>query len=206
MNPDEAIIINVPSDYPEQLYQPISDLHRPDFKIKINPFDMGMMAGIEWMMPTAIVAYLLKPFFESFLSEAGKDTYKLATTKLNDFIKKNREVKTKAIAASMSTKKLIQNYNQSRTISLRAFIHSNLKVTILFDEDIPDEEMDSLLEGMFQLINYLYIEGQKLNPETEVNTRTGTDLFMIANRDIKQWELLTKQQMSERYNTDKKIN
>ena len=34
-------------------------------------------AGIEWLMPTAIVAYLAKPYFESFLKEMGKDHYGL---------------------------------------------------------------------------------------------------------------------------------
>lgn len=34
-------------------------------------------AGIEWLMPTAIAAYLAKPYFESFLKEMGKDHYGL---------------------------------------------------------------------------------------------------------------------------------
>lgn len=34
-------------------------------------------AGIEWLMPSAIVAYLAKPYFESFLKEMGKDHYGL---------------------------------------------------------------------------------------------------------------------------------
>ena len=32
-------------------------------------------AAIEWLMPTAIVAYIAKPYFESFLKEMGKDHY-----------------------------------------------------------------------------------------------------------------------------------
>jgi hypothetical protein len=34
-------------------------------------------AAIEWLMPTAIVVYLAKPYFESFLKEMGKDHYVL---------------------------------------------------------------------------------------------------------------------------------
>ncbi len=34
-------------------------------------------AGIEWLMPTAIAAYLARPYFESFLKEMGKDHYGL---------------------------------------------------------------------------------------------------------------------------------
>lgn len=30
-------------------------------------------AGIEWLMPSAIVAFLAKPYFESFLKEMGRE-------------------------------------------------------------------------------------------------------------------------------------
>lgn len=33
--------------------------------------------GIEWLAPTAVIAYLSKPYFEEFLKEAGKDHYRL---------------------------------------------------------------------------------------------------------------------------------
>ena len=36
-----------------------------------------MFAAIEWLMRTAIVAYIAKPYFESFLTEMGKDHYEL---------------------------------------------------------------------------------------------------------------------------------
>lgn len=34
-------------------------------------------AGVQWLMPTVIAAYIAKPYFESFLTEAGKDHYNL---------------------------------------------------------------------------------------------------------------------------------
>ncbi len=46
-------------------------------RVKSVPF-MQYRAGIEWLLPTAIVAYLAKPYFESFLREMGKDHYALA--------------------------------------------------------------------------------------------------------------------------------
>lgn len=35
----------------------------------------GPYAGIEWLIPTAVVIYIGKAYFESFLKEAGKDHY-----------------------------------------------------------------------------------------------------------------------------------
>jgi hypothetical protein len=37
----------------------------------------GPFAGLEWLMPTAVIVYITKPYFESFLGEAGRDHYQL---------------------------------------------------------------------------------------------------------------------------------
>ena len=40
-------------------------------------------AGIEWLMPTIVLAYVAKPYFESFLKEMGKDHYDLLKKGIN---------------------------------------------------------------------------------------------------------------------------
>ena len=37
----------------------------------------GPYAGMEWMLPTAIIVYIGKSYFDAFLKEAGKDHYQL---------------------------------------------------------------------------------------------------------------------------------
>lgn len=36
---------------------------------------VGVYMALEWALPTAVIAYLAKPYFDAFLSEAGKDHY-----------------------------------------------------------------------------------------------------------------------------------
>jgi hypothetical protein len=155
------------------------------------------MAGIEWALPTVVVAYLLKPFFEVFLQEAGKDLYLLTKSNLKKFIVTNRELKTKLISARQSTEKLSKRYDQSLTVSLKANLHPNLRVTILISENINDKEIDNMLEGMFEVLAYLYAECKKHDDNSQ--TRYQNDLFLISNNLIKQWELLDRRQMGERY-------
>jgi hypothetical protein len=45
---------------------------------------MGFRAALEWLAPTAIVAYIAKPYFESFLSELGKDHYAITKNALKN--------------------------------------------------------------------------------------------------------------------------
>lgn len=37
----------------------------------------GPFAGLEWLVPTAVIVYITKPYFESFLNEAGRDHYQV---------------------------------------------------------------------------------------------------------------------------------
>jgi len=197
--PNEAIVICQPKDLPSTFTDQLEKkLDRPDFKIKIikteNP---EPFAAIEWTIPTLIVAFLLKPFFETFLQEAGKDFYKLTKSELKKFILSGREIKAKYIAASQSPDKLSRNYDQSITISLKAKIHEKLKVTVLFSKSIADEEADEMLEAMFEILSLLYVECQKVD-SNDKNQRT-KNVYLISNNQSKHWEILNEQQMFERY-------
>ncbi|MAB51111.1 MULTISPECIES: hypothetical protein [unclassified Marinobacter] len=43
----------------------------------------GPYAGVEWFIPTAIVFFVAKSYFDGFLKEAGKDHYQLLKSKLS---------------------------------------------------------------------------------------------------------------------------
>lgn len=48
----------------------------------------GSFAAIEWLIPTAIFAYISKSYFDSFLKEMGKDHYTLLKKGLNSLYSK----------------------------------------------------------------------------------------------------------------------
>lgn len=197
----EAIVICQPKDLPSTFIDELEKkLDKPDFKIKIikteNP---GLYAAMEWAIPTLIIAYLLKPFFETFLQEAGKDFYKLAKSELKKIILSGQEIKAKYIAASQSPDKLSRNYDQSITISLKAKIYEKLDVTVLFNKNIPDEEADEILEAMFEILSLLFVECQKFDSKEINKNQRINHVYLISNNEIKKWEILTEQQMFERY-------
>lgn len=43
----------------------------------------GPYAGVEWFIPTAIVFFVAKSYFDGFLKEAGKDHYQVLKSKLS---------------------------------------------------------------------------------------------------------------------------
>lgn len=47
-----------------------------DVRVESRP-DPGAFAGVEWLLPTAVVVFLGRSYFDAFLKEAGKDHYHL---------------------------------------------------------------------------------------------------------------------------------
>jgi len=47
-----------------------------DFRIEPRE-EAGPFAGIEWLIPTAVIVYISKSYFDGFLKEMGKDHYAL---------------------------------------------------------------------------------------------------------------------------------
>tara|TARA_R110000823_G_scaffold315288_1_gene446478 strand:+ start:2904 stop:3488 length:585 start_codon:yes stop_codon:yes gene_type:complete len=63
---------DIPQDFIDEFSATVSD---PRLQLKIESRSRGFYASIEWALPTLVIAYLAKPYFEGFLQEAGKDHY-----------------------------------------------------------------------------------------------------------------------------------
>lgn len=77
MEKDFDILLKFEDDFNEASFLDFYKIVNVDnlkFKFLCTP-PMGPMAGVEWLMPTAAILYITKPYFESFLSEMGKDHY-----------------------------------------------------------------------------------------------------------------------------------
>lgn len=51
------------------------ELKRSKFIVLEKEFKNGASASLDWLIPSALGVYILKPYFEAFLKEAGKDHY-----------------------------------------------------------------------------------------------------------------------------------
>jgi hypothetical protein len=66
---DRRIPQEVIDDFTAQVAHPGLDL-----EVESRPAS-GPFAGIEWLLPTAIMLFITRSYFEGFLSEVGKDHY-----------------------------------------------------------------------------------------------------------------------------------
>jgi hypothetical protein len=104
------------------------------------------------------------------------------------------------IAADASPNKLSKMYDQSLTVSLKARIHTRLLVNVMISEKVDDEEGDEMLEGMFQVLTFLYEDCQQTLPEENVNMNSRPEeVYLVANPETRKWDIFTPKQMSEKY-------
>jgi hypothetical protein len=196
----EEIIITWPNDIDDTDANEIIGLGTDDMVIKGVRTETELWAANEWIIPTTFIVAVTNLFFKSFFEEASKDVYKMLKSRLKKYIIKRRELKTQLIAATASSDKLSKNYDQSLSISLKARLHTRLLVNVMISEKVEDGEVDEMLEGMFQVLELLYQDCQQQAPEENIdNESRPNEVYLLANPETGQWDILTLKQMSERY-------
>lgn len=155
MNNEEIpdIVLIYPSTFPDEIVsEETMELNSSGLNIKIQKVENEAFNAFEWMIPTAFGVYILKPFFDAFLSEAGKDFYIILKKALKKAAEKGKQFNYKLIAASQSTKKMSGNYNQSIAVSINIQTKNNRRIKLLFDNDLEKEDWDNAID---QILDYV---------------------------------------------------
>src|ERR1019366_253166 len=88
-----GFVISVASYVSESTYkEAVAEFETAQFPVSIERREPEVFAAFQYLMPTAIVIYLLKPFAEKFLSRLAEDSYdscKSAVKKLWDHLLSN---------------------------------------------------------------------------------------------------------------------
>lgn len=144
-----ALVFIYPETFAEeQINEDLADVQTDGLDLRVLKKDSGAFASFEWVIPTAFGAYILKPYFDAFLSEAGKDHYNFLKKTLNKFIEKGKQYKSPLIAASQSTDKLSKTYNQSFVVSLEFQTVNNRHLKMLFEESLEISDWQNGLDQM----------------------------------------------------------
>lgn len=106
-----------------------------DIRVESRP-DPGAYAGIEWLLPTAVVVFLGRSYFDSFLKEAGKDHYHLfkkALLKVSAKFFGREALRGRVIFTKGKAESEIPRYSLS--YSVMAQIGDGLRVKLLLQSD-----------------------------------------------------------------------
>lgn len=125
------------------------DIETPNLNVQVEPIPMmGARAGVEWFLPTAIVAYIAKPYFESFLSEMGKDHYaiaKKAFANLQARVMANFRDRLRTYATNGKLHPDSATY--SPVFSIVAQVATGLRIKLLIQTEIKPDHFNKAVEA-----------------------------------------------------------
>lgn len=197
------ILLTYPTEFPDELIvQEILEIQADKLDLKISKEDHTHFMAFEWIIPTAFCVYILKPYFDSFLSEAGKDHYNILKNGLKKFVEKAKFIKARMIAADQSTAKLSKGYNQSIVISFTIQTKNNRQIRLLFDNDLEKSDWDNAIDELLDFVieNYESSPNDKLtNAISEKSKKEYELIYVIINKITKQIEFFDDRDLIKKY-------
>jgi hypothetical protein len=200
MNTDKEIPdigFNCPDNMPEEILNDlISELDTKNLNFQVRRLPMPIYNMFEWAVPGIIAAYVLKPYFESFLKEAGKDHYVYLSKWLKSLVKKARKIKVRTIAAPQSEDKLDPTYCQSKSISIYCQTKDNKLIKLLFDETLGDDDWENSIDKIMNLLIEHYTSpNDKLTEDIKSLNPKYKTFYAFIDRDTKEWIIKDDQEL-----------
>ncbi|CAD0009696.1 hypothetical protein [Flavobacterium chungangense] len=151
------LLITYPENFPEELIEKdISELDLKNLNIQIEKQQNDLYSAMEWMVPTFLATYILKPYFDSFLAEAGKDNYQTLKVFCKKMLAKGKDIEAHLVPATLSTEKLSKTYSQSLAVSILVETKTKRQIKMLFDNNLGLYEWENAMEEFSNLITEHY--------------------------------------------------
>lgn len=157
-----------------------------DLALVIESREETPFAGIEWLLPTAVVVFITHSYFDGIFKEMGKDHYSLLKVGLKSLWKKLLgPVGPKFVIAS-SPGKTNANQPYSVVYSIMADAGPGLKFKLLFPSDISEVEYEETLSAFLEFLKKFHgktLEVEMIERLKSARVVGGTLLLVYDKRD-----------------------
>lgn len=130
------------------------ELARPGLLVQKMPRPAGgAYAALEWLIPTAVFAYIAKSYFDGFLKEAGKDHYQLLRGGLKKLAGRFTGPGAERVTL-ISTKGKIDGSGPSfsRLYSVVGELNDGIVVKLLIPTDTGGHEVDRAVDAFLDFL------------------------------------------------------
>jgi hypothetical protein len=125
------------------------------FKRETRPSGVPF-AGIEWLMPTVVLAYVAKPYFESFLKEMGKDHYDLLKKGFNKLYERFAGPRAPDVKIAATQGKSSKDQPYSLFFSVVAEAPDGIRLKLLIPRPIEQTEYEIAISRFLDLVQSTY--------------------------------------------------
>ena len=155
--PAFQIAISYEKKIPEQIISHfISDISTPGLDVRSEARELGPNAGVEWYIPTALIIFIGKSYFDSFLKEMGKEHYHLLKKGIISlwkyFFGNKRKFKFN-IVSSKGKASAAPEY--SIALSLMTDLPGKYRIKYLFKDNLSKDDFEKAIEHLFNFLDNL---------------------------------------------------
>lgn len=152
----------------------------------------GIYAGLEWLIPAAVVVYIGKSYFDGFLKEMGKDHYSLLKAGLKALRQKLLGSAAPQITVVSSAGKTSPNQPYSLAYSIMAEGNGSLRFKLLIQREISEHgynEMFSAFLGFLEAYHSHALETE-FSANLEALRASGGIILLAFNVETKALEVI----------------
>ncbi|WP_026987470.1 hypothetical protein [Fodinicurvata fenggangensis] len=142
----------------------------------------GYYANVEWAVPTIIVVYILRPYFEAFLGEAGKEHYVVL-----------KRAFLRLFAKIYGKKPEDRPSDRSHIFSIQSGTRDGRPIKFIFPEGVSHETYATILEELLVLLAEHHDVGDgydRLSQIVAPSSGLGGALYVEYSVSAGQWILL----------------
>ncbi len=155
----------------------------------------GPFAGMEWLMPTVIIAYIAKPYFDGFLKEMGKDHYQALKKGFiaiwSKVIGKNAP-KIVLVTGNSSPNKVKQDNPYSFYFSIVADAKDNKQFKLLIDTNCNLEEYKKIINTFLDFLEKYHNNSLDSNFEEDIHQKSISRTILVSyEKNINQLKFIT---------------
>jgi hypothetical protein len=135
----------------------VDEIDVDGIKVKVDSHEPTVWAGIGWFLPTAIMLFITRKYFDTFLQEMAKDHYKLLKGALGKLIKRTigpeRQFATVTLVSRVSPLKTKDDFEG---LSVYAVLASGQRVKFVLESNTPGADLDLCADGIVDVLREHY--------------------------------------------------
>jgi hypothetical protein len=169
------------------------ELESDGLEIELQTYPVNQVYGsVEWAIPTFLVIYVLKSYFDGFLKEAGKDHYSVLKNWLKSKAEILKPIQVTTIVPDTSPNKIDVNNTQSKTFSIDSKTRDEIRIKFLFDNNLTIDDWNIAIDNALIMLEEHHLkEGNDcLTQQIEEKQLIGNQIFGIIDNETLQWVFL----------------
>lgn len=115
--------------------------------------EVGPFAAIEWLIPTAVILYIGKSYFDGFLKEMGKDHYSMLKSGLKTIYSKLLGADAPKVTAIATQGKLSESQPYSLIYSFLAEAGPNTRFKLLLQNGASQSEYEHTVASFLKFVS-----------------------------------------------------